>query len=198
MAVNYSLLTCRMPIIKQIYPEMQRISSAKLLVENQNQLKLSVGRLHQTVKFLQCKIRLKLCFCFFLRINKWDVQTNLQTLQSLCMCSQPRTGQAACSVVHLYCLCPSCLFTAFNSCALLCSTLSVILFSSDLVPVMNNYEISFCGEHLGDLSCESEKSLGLIQGYLLLSQSKRGYFDTHLLSRLSEDSTMSLRLSKVS
>ena len=63
---------------------------------------------------------------------------------------------------------------------------------------MNIYEISFCGEHLGDLSCESEKSLGLIQGYLLLSQSKRGYFDTHLLSQLSEDNHMSLRLSKVS
>ena len=63
---------------------------------------------------------------------------------------------------------------------------------------MNKYEFSFCGEHLGDLSCESEKSLGLIQGYLLLSQSKRGYVDTHLLSKLSEDNNMSLRLSKVS
>ena len=63
---------------------------------------------------------------------------------------------------------------------------------------MNKYEISFCGEHLGDLSCESEKSLGLIQGFLLLSQSKRGHFDTHLLSKLSEDNNMSLRLSKVS
>ena len=69
---------------------------------------------------------------------------------------------------------------------------------SDILLVMNRYEISFCGEHLGELSCDSEESLGLIQGYLLLSQSKRGYFDTHLLSKLSEDSNVSLRLSKVS
>ena len=63
---------------------------------------------------------------------------------------------------------------------------------------MRNYEINFCGEHLGDISCESEKFLGLIQGYLLLSQSKQGHVDTHLLSKLSEDNNISLRLSKVS
>ena len=78
---------------------------------------------------------------------------------------------------------------------------SLLLFRyslPDFLPVMNKYEISFCDEHLGDLSCESEKSLGLIQSYLLLCQSKRGYCDTHLLSKLSEYNNMTLRLSKVS